>query len=129
MPLAQGRSFAANLRGETPADWRREIYYRYWTNHDIRPAHMAIRTDRYKLIFYYGHPLDMTDSYPIDYTPSWDLYDLKEDPGENCNVYGQERYAPVVKRLKADLMRLRREAGDTDERYPEMQRILSEYYW
>lgn len=129
MPLAQGRSFAANLRGETPADWRREIYYRYWTNHDIRPAHMAIRTDRYKLIFYYGHPLDMTDSYPIDYTPSWDLYDLKEDPGENRNVYGQERYAPVVKRLKADLMRLRREAGDTDERYPEMQRILSEYYW
>ena len=31
-----------------------EIYYRYWTNHAIRPAHFAIRSDRYKLIFYYA---------------------------------------------------------------------------
>jgi len=26
------------------------------------------------------------------------------------------------------LLRLRKEAGDTDEKYPEMQKILKEYY-
>lgn len=129
MPEAQGRSFAANLRGETPADWRKEIYYRYWTNHAIRPAHMAIRTDRYKLVFYYGRRLGMTDSDDITYTPAWDLYDLARDPKEDHNVYGEKEYAPVVKKLKADLMRLRAEAGDSDEAYPEMQQLISEYYW
>ena len=26
----QGRSFAANLQGRTPADWRAAYYYHYW---------------------------------------------------------------------------------------------------
>lgn len=130
MPGAQGRSFVANLRGETPSDWRQSFYYRYWTTHDVRPSHMGIRTDRYKLIFYYGARLGMTDSDEVtDYKPSWDLYDLKEDPGEDRNVYGDKRYAPIVKALKKEMLRLRDEVGDTDSTSAEMQRILSEYYW
>ena len=124
MPEAQGRSFAANLSGSTPADWRKEIYYRYWTNHDIRPSHMAVRTDRYKLIFYYGMPLNMTDSYATDFTPSWDLYDLQADPYEDRNVYGEKQYEPIVKKLKATLRRLRREVGDEDKAYPELKQLI-----
>lgn len=90
---------------------------------------MAIRTDRYKLIFYYGARLGMTDSDDVNFTPSWDLYDLKKDPYEDCNVYGDKSYAPVVKKLKEDMMKLRKETGDTDESSAEMQQILSEYYW
>ena len=41
MENVQGDSFVSNLEGNTPTDWRKEIYYRYWTNHAIRPAHFA----------------------------------------------------------------------------------------
>lgn len=129
MPSGQGRSFVGNLRGETPSDWRKEFYYRYWTTHVERPSHMAVRTDRYKLIFYYGARLGMTDCEDITYTPSWDLYDLSKDPYEDHNVYGEKEYAPVVKDLKKTMLRLRKEAGDTDMASPEMEKIMSEYYW
>ncbi|MEJ8764238.1 sulfatase/phosphatase domain-containing protein, partial [Phocaeicola sp. HCN-40430] len=121
MKDVQGRSFAENLMGNTPKDWRKEIYYRYWTNHAIRPAHFGIRSDRYKLIFYYGQNLDMTDTQDFSFTPCWDFYDLQKDPKENHNAYNDKEYAPIIKKMKEDLLRLRKEAGDTDEKYPEMQ--------
>lgn len=124
MPGAQGRSFAPNLEGHTPRDWRRAVYYRYWTNHAIRPAHMAVRTDRYKLIFYYGLNLDMTDTQVFDFTPAWDFYDLAKDPHEDHNAIDDPQYAPVIRQMKRELLRLRREAGDTDEKYPEMQQLM-----
>lgn len=128
MENVQGDSFVSNLEGNTPTDWRKEIYYRYWTNHAIRPAHFAIRSDRYKLIFYYARNLDMTDTENFDFTPSWDFYDLQNDPHENHNAYNDPKYAPVIKQMKKDLLRLRKETGDTDEKYPEMQKLLEKYY-
>jgi arylsulfatase A-like enzyme len=54
----QGRSFAAALRGrDKPADWRDVTYYRYWMHmaHRLQvPAHFGVRSERYKLIFFYG---------------------------------------------------------------------------
>lgn len=129
IPSAQGRSFAANLRGDTPADWRKQFYYRYWTTHPERPSHMAIRTDRYKLIFYYGARLGMTDCEDITFTPAWDFYDLEADPHEDRNLYGDKRYAQIIKKLKADMLKLRAETGDTDSTSVEMQQILNEHYW
>lgn len=128
MENVQGNSFVDNLTGKTPDNWRKEIYYRYWTNHAIRPAHIGIRTDRYKLIFYYGLNLDMTDTENFNFTPSWDFYDLQKDPKEDHNAYHDKEYAPVIRKLKADLLKLREEAGDTDEQYPEMKAILSGFY-
>ena len=127
MSGVQGRSFAANLQGHTPDNWRKSIYYRYWTNHAIRPAHMAVRDDRYKLIFYYGRGLDMTDQEKFDFTPAWDFYDLKKDPHEDHNVYDDPQYAPAIRKMKKELLRLRREADDTDAQYPEMIRMMEEY--
>lgn len=120
MPGVQGRSFRDNLEGNTPKNWRKSIYYRYWTNHAIRPAHMAVRTDRYKLIYYYGKNLGMSDTENFEYTPSWDFYDLQKDPHEDHNAYGDKEYQPVIKQLKQELRRLKQEVGDTDEKYPEM---------
>ena len=56
----QGRSLSPLLRGETPADWRKATYYRYWMHmaHHDNPAHYGIRTEDFKLIFFYGLPLD-----------------------------------------------------------------------
>ena len=59
----QGRSFRAGVEGHTPRDWRKSMYYRYWmhntSDHHV-PAHYGLRTERWKLIYYYGKPLGMT---------------------------------------------------------------------
>lgn len=121
---AQGRSFRNNLSGKTPKDWRTSIYYRYWTQEKIRPAHMGVRTDRYKLLFLYGDKLNMTGSEDYVSPPSWEFYDLKEDPHEDHNAYGDARYASVIKQLRAEMIRLRQETGDTDAGSPRMQELL-----
>ncbi|MFB6232457.1 MAG: sulfatase [Salinibacter sp.] len=114
----QGRSFRPNLRGETPADWRDAVYYRYWMhgNGARRPAHYGIRTKRFKLIFFYGLPLDQTSNPPTK--PGWELYDLVKDPREMDNVYRDPAYADTGARLKDKLLQLKDRLGDPDEAYP-----------
>lgn len=121
---AQGKSFRKNLSGETPKDWRKSIYYRYWTQHDIRPAHMGVRNDRYKLIFLYGDRLNMTGSSDYVSKPSWEFYDLEKDPKEDHNAYNDKEYASIIKEMKKEMLKLRQEVGDTDENSPRMQEIL-----
>ncbi len=124
----QGRSFRANLQGETPADWREAVYYRYWmhANGARRPAHYGIRTQRYKLIFFYGLPLNQTNNRPTK--PGWELYDLAKDPREIDNVYNDPTYADTVKRLKQTLIRKKQQLGDSDKAYPELLE-LKEKQW
>lgn len=50
----------------------------------------------------------MTDTENFDFTPSWDFYDLQNDPHENHNAYNDPKYAPVIKQMKKDLLRLRK---------------------
>jgi len=55
-----GRSVRRTLAGDPAPHGRDAVYYRYWmhrAHHDV-PAHYGLRTDRYKLIFFYGRPLD-----------------------------------------------------------------------
>jgi arylsulfatase A-like enzyme len=124
----QGRSFRPNLRGETPEDWRQSLYYRYWMHlaaHNV-PAHYGIRTHDYKLVFFYGLPLDARGAEPRTTPAGWELYDLRKDPHETRNVYNDADYADIVKQLKTQLDQLKREIGDTDEKYPELLKRLQE---
>lgn len=121
---SQGRSFRSNLRGNTPRDWRQSIYYRYWTQHDIRPAHIGVRTDRYKLMFLYGDRLNMTGSSDYVSTPSWEFYDLQADPKEDHNAYGDAQYQGIIKQMKREMMQLRQQVGDTDASSQRMHDIL-----
>lgn len=121
---AQGKSFRNNLQGKTPADWRKSIYYRYWTQHKIRPAHIGVRTDRYKLMFLYGDKLNMTGSEDYVSQPSWEFYDLQKDPKENHNAYHDKEYADIIRRMKKEMLRLRQETGDTDAGMQHMQEIF-----
>jgi len=103
----QGTSARSVFRGETPADWRDSMYYRYFMhadNHHNAYAHYGVRTHRYKLIYYYE-----TEPGPVE----WELFDLERDPHEMRNVFDDPAYADVVKELKAELHRLRVEVGDT----------------
>lgn len=125
----QGRSFRKNLQGHTPVDWRTEMYYRYWTQHAIRPAHLGIRTDRYKLMFLYGDRLNTTGSEEKTTLPSWEFYDLQADPHENRNVYQYPEYADIIRKMKNQLLQLRQAYQDTDPANPRMQALMDQYYW
>jgi arylsulfatase A-like enzyme len=113
----QGRSFRPLLHGETPGDWRQGLYYRYWmhkAHHNVY-AHYGLRTQRYKLIYYYSDALGQAGAIDETYDPEWELFDLQTDPYELHNVYADPAYAEVVAALTDELHRLQAEVGD--ERY------------
>ncbi|MDF1859604.1 MAG: sulfatase [Verrucomicrobiales bacterium] len=123
----QGASFRGICEtGQEPADWKQEAYYRYWMHmaHHDNPAHVGIRTKEHKLIFYYGCNYEGRYQTP----PAWELYDLKKDPAENVNVYDDPAYAGIAKDLKVRLARLRQRVGDTGEDYPEVEKVVQEFW-
>ncbi|MBK1875349.1 sulfatase family protein [Pelagicoccus mobilis] len=123
---AQGASIRGNLTKKTPTLDNEALYYRYWMHmhaHD-NPAHYGIRTDRYKLVFFYGLPLDAIGALPIETPAGWELYDLEKDPNENENVYDDPSYREVQESLTAQLMELKRRYGDEDDDYPELMELL-----
>ncbi len=122
----QGESFRENLKGHTPKTWRKAMYYRYWQHSLIRPAHFGIRDARYKLIFFYGQPLNMTGSSKETTAPAWEFYDLEKDPKETHNAIDDKKYSAIIKKMKTELVRLKAAAGDSDENFPEMKKIYSE---
>ena len=92
----QGRSLTPFLRGDPPADWRKDWLYEYFEYpgpHSV-PKHRGVRTDRYKLIHYWEDPQE------------FELYDLQEDPGELRNLYGDPRHAALTRQLRARLEEL-----------------------
>ena len=125
----QGESFRANLRLETPTDWRKQMYYRYYAHAENRPSHMGIRTDRHKLIFYYGHPLGLKGTYTNQTTPpAWEFYDLEKDPLELSNQYTSYENKFVIDQLKSDLIDLRTELGDTETDPDELKEIIEKHW-
>ncbi len=115
----QGVSARPVLRGETPDDWQQSMYYRYWMHGDGSHhtcAHYGVRTQRYKLIYYYAKPLGMSATHdePV-LEPEWELFDLEEDPHELRNVYHDAAYAEVVRELTDELERLQAHYGDKPE--------------
>lgn len=123
-----GSSFRQNLQGQRPADWRTQMYYRYWLHQTNRPAHFGIRNERYKLVFFYGQPLDKPGTHTDTTPPAWEFYDLQADPNEDRNAYGDPAYESVIAEMKSELKQLREETGDTDANEPIMQEIIGEYW-
>jgi len=113
----QGRSLRPVLKGRPPKNWRTSMYYRYWMHgaHFNVAAHFGVRTKRYKLIYYYGLPLNARGAKRRQTPPEWELFDLKKDPMEMNNVYADAAYANVIKKLKAELIRLRRKLEDDND--------------
>jgi arylsulfatase A-like enzyme len=101
----QGKSFRENLRGNTPANWRESMYYRYWENSEERPAHYGIRTYADKLIYYDGLKSEVQKS-------RWEYYDLNIDPGESLNAYDTALDQKREETLKKLLSGWRKTLGD-----------------
>ena len=98
----QGVSLVPLLKGEHPDTWRDALYYHFYeypAEHMVK-RHYGIRTDRYKLIHFYND---------ID---EWELFDLRSDPQELHNLYGQKGYETVTKDLKSRLLDLQEQYDD-----------------
>jgi arylsulfatase A-like enzyme len=99
-----GRSFVSILRGRAPSSWRTSMYYRYYHDpgHHNTRQHYGVRTLTHKLIYFWTKD-------------QWELFDLRKDPFELHNLYGQPGHAQITATLKAELARLKRELGDDDQ--------------
>lgn len=127
-----GRSLTPLFKaGDKVKGWRNSIYYHYYdypTYHMVR-KHDGVRTDRYKLIHFYGAGgLDavkenkyqrqpgtrehgcMTYLTSLGYFEPKDsavnyneLYDLQADPHELNNLYGKPGYEKISKQLQKQL--------------------------
>lgn len=127
----QGKSFLPILEnGKAPRDWRESIYYRYWMhlNGHYIPAHFGVRTDDYKLIFFYGLALGSSGAIDKQTPAGWELYDFRKDPQEINNVYGKPGYEKVTEDLKKELLRLKDEYGDSDKPFPDLQKVIAEHW-
>jgi arylsulfatase A-like enzyme len=88
----QGRSMLPIWKGKVPEDWRKYVYYHYYESggeHNVA-KHVGVRSDRYKLIYYYENN-------------DWELYDLQKDASELNNVYGNSDYKEIEDKLKNEL--------------------------
>ncbi len=117
----QGASLVPIFKGKTPRNWRTTHYYHYyeWPGWHLVRRHYGVVDGRYKLVHFYEDDVN-----------EWELIDLKADPLEQKNFYGDKDYAKVQKKLAKELARLRKkfdvpeedpaasfETGDTPERY------------
>ena len=102
----QGASLRPLLQGKPNPPWRDGVYYHYYEGYPYSwhrvQRHFGIRTDRFKLIYFYG----------CECGGCWELYDLKKDPNELHNLYGDPAYRDVVTTLKRHLARLQSQLGD-----------------
>lgn len=135
-----GRSLTPLFKaGDKVKVWRSSIYYHYYdypTYHMVR-KHDGVRTDRYKLIHFYGEGgLDavkenkyqrqpgtrehgcMTYLTSLGYFEPKDsavnyneLYDLQADPHELNNLYGKPGYEKITKQLQKQLTDYRKGIG------------------
>ena len=97
----QGTSLVPLLKGNKPNDWRKSIYYHYYeypSYHQV-PRHNGIRTERYKLINFYEFG-------------EWEFYDLKTDPDELKNLYGNPEKKELIDDVRKQLLKLQKGYGD-----------------
>lgn len=93
----QGNSFLPLLvNNQDSVKWRDAGYYHYYEfpqPHRVHP-HFGIRTDRYKLVRFYGE------------LNNWELFDLQKDPNELLNVIGHPDYSAVRESLHSKVREL-----------------------
>lgn len=112
-----------------PVDAVRDAHYYRFYEHDDHMhhvwAHYGIRTDRYKLIYYYADGMGLPNTSNVTYPPEWELFDLQNDPFELSSVHLDPAYAEIRSDLTLRLWDLQHQLGDTPHpRQPVPERPL-----
>jgi len=100
-----GTTLEPLFNGDKPNDWRTSLYYHYYDYpaiHSVR-RHDGVRTERYKLIHFYGKG-EMNKDKDINCN---ELYDLQTDPHELNNLFGKTGYEQVTLELQTTLDKYR----------------------
>ena len=130
-----GTSLQPLFAGQPVRKWRKSLYYHYYDypNYHLVRKHDGVRTERYKLIHFYGKGGEravpenkyqcqpgtsenwcfeylksinyITNDIDIDY---YELYDIQVDPYELHNLYGKPGMQKVEKEMKKLLATYRR---------------------
>jgi arylsulfatase A-like enzyme len=98
----QGESMVPMLKN-TKIKGRNALYYHYYEYpepHRVAP-HFGIRTEKYKLIRFYG---------PHD---EWELFDITKDPREMKNIYSSSSSKEIIIKLKKELLQLAQQYKDS----------------
>lgn len=98
-----GLSLKGILTGTEKTLARNQLYYHYYEygkDHTVIP-HVAIRGERYKLIYF----------YTVD---EWEFYDLEKDPGEQANLIHSKEHKNQISAMIKDLVKLRVKYDDTE---------------
>jgi arylsulfatase A-like enzyme len=91
----QGNSFVKLLKGQNMSWSRQNVFYEYYWEASFpqTPTTFAVRSDRYKYIYYNG---------------VWDineLFDLEKDPYEMNNLIREPTYKKIGLQLKTELFK------------------------
>ncbi len=122
----QGISMKEALTTKGGKQLRESVYFRYWMHFAHRhenPAHLGIRTDEYKLLYFYAHPLDANGAEKRDTPQGYELYDLKKDPFELNNVYNDEAYKDVILKMTSLLKQEKTKYKDFDKGFEHIVKI------
>lgn len=100
----QGMSLKPILQGKQKKLNRPYLYYHYYEfvrDHTVLP-HLALRSERYKLIYF----------YTVD---EWEFYDLQKDPDEQHNRIKDPSLQKLIAGLKEELRRQKKFYADGDD--------------
>lgn len=104
VPGIQGLSLRGLVTGESETLGRDSLYYHYYqgieTEHRVAKQ-FGVRTENHKLIRFKDVGID-----------HWEMYDLRNDPGEMRNVYDDPAYENVRQNLHKELQGLRTQYDD-----------------
>jgi len=96
----QGKSLVPLLRGKQKGNVHDALYYHFYENQEHKVAkHIGVRTDRYKLIYFYEKN-------------EWEMYDLQKDKNEMRNIYNDPSYSKVQKMMKEKLDEMQKQYRD-----------------
>lgn len=111
----QGVSMRELFEERVGSEWQDVAYHRYWMNMDDihnAYAHYGVRSQRYKLIYWYAEGLGQIGANDGDAQPEWELFECDADPHELNNLAGDPAYSDVFKEMLGKLDAKMAEIGD-----------------
>tara|TARA_B100000029_G_scaffold94423_1_gene84610 strand:+ start:2462 stop:3850 length:1389 start_codon:yes stop_codon:yes gene_type:complete len=98
----QGVSMIPLFEGRQPSNWRKGIWYAYWSKEHF---HWGVRTRQHKLVRFPG-------------TTDYEFYDLGKDPDEMNNLSGDQNYFDKIVQTEKILENLIREVDIKPSQMP-----------